>query len=130
MSATASPASGAADGRTGDFANPWAGDAHTARIRNNPAFVELERKRRSFGWGLTVVMLVIYYGFVALVAFVPAAIGVPVMGSVTAGLALGIAVILSAIVLTGLYVWRANTVFDRLQAQVVHDAGATPRGAR
>jgi uncharacterized membrane protein (DUF485 family) len=90
-----------------------------ARIRGNPQFVELERKRKSFGWLLTAIMLVIYYGFVALVAFAPAMIGRNVGGAVTLGLPLGIAVILSAIVLTGIYVWRANGEFDSLQRQVV-----------
>jgi uncharacterized membrane protein (DUF485 family) len=39
--------------------------------------------------------------------------------SITLGLVLGIAVILSAIVLTGIYVWRANGEFDELSRQVV-----------
>ena len=68
-------------------------------------------------------MLVIYYGFVALVAFAPGQIGVRVAGSMTLGLVLGLGVIVSAVVLTGIYVWRANTEFDRLQAQVVREAG-------
>lgn len=95
-------------------------DAMTAeRIRANPRFIELERTRRSFGWILTIIMLVIYYGFIALVAFEPRMIGQSVSGSITVGLALGIAVILSAIILTGIYVWRANTHFDGLSRQII-----------
>lgn len=126
MSATAS--SGRTSGNIGaeSLVSPWAADAQTARIKSNPAFIELQSKRASFGWLLTVLMLVIYYGFVALVAFVPSAIGAKVLGSVTVGLLLGIGVILSAIVLTGIYVLRANAEFDRLQAQVVRDAGVAP----
>lgn len=123
MSATSSMGRAGADKRAGAPANPWASDDQTSRIQSDPAFIELERKRSTFGWSLTILMLAIYYGFVLLVAFVPSAIGVPLIGSVTTGLVLGIAVILSAIVLTGLYVWRANTEFDRLQARVVRDAG-------
>ena len=122
MSASASPRT-AAESRAADLVSLWASDAQTARIKANPAFNELERKRGTFGWSLTVLMLVIYYGFVFLVAFFPQQIGVRVAGSVTWGLLLGIGVILSAIILTGLYVWRANSEFDRLQAQVVREAG-------
>ena len=123
MSASASRGRTTADGGAGDFVSPWASDAQTARIKANPAFIELERKRGTFGWSLTALMLVIYYGFVFLVAFVPGEIGVRVAGSMTVGLLLGLGVIVSAVVLTGVYVWRANTVFDKLQAQVVRDAG-------
>ena len=38
-------------------------------ITNNPRFQELVRERSSFAWTLTIVMLVIYYGFILLVAF-------------------------------------------------------------
>ncbi len=90
-----------------------------ARIRANPKFQQLVSTRRSFGWLLTIIMLAIYYGFIALVAFAPGMIGQSVGGSITLGLVLGIAVILSAIVLTGVYVWRANGEFDDLARQVV-----------
>lgn len=130
MSATASSAPGTADGRTGDLASPWASDAQTSRIQSNPTFIELRRKRDSFGWALSILMLLIYYGFIALVAFVPSVIGVRVTGSFTLGLAMGLGVIVSAVVLTGIYVWRANTVFDGLQAQLLREVGAPARVAR
>ena len=38
-------------------------------ITNNPRFQELVRERSSFAWTLSIVMLVIYYGFILLVAF-------------------------------------------------------------
>ncbi len=90
-----------------------------ARIRANPQFQRLESTRRRFGWTLAIIMLVIYYGFIALVAFAPSVIGQSVGGSITIGLVLGVAVILSAIVLTGIYVVRANGQFDDLQGQVI-----------
>ncbi|MDB5397741.1 MAG: hypothetical protein JWM91_5247 [Rhodospirillales bacterium] len=37
-------------------------------------------------------------------------------------LPLGVGMALSAIVLTGLYVWRANGEFDRLTRSIVEDA--------
>jgi|SRR5271165_6060625 len=84
-----------------------------------PQFRELTSRRRSFAWTLTILMLAIYYGFIALVAFAPGLIGVSVAGSITLGLVIGILVILSAIVLTGIYVRRANTEFDQLSREIV-----------
>src|SRR4051812_35232702 len=97
-------------------------DEKTVRlIRDNPAFVDLERRRNIFSWTLCAVMLVIYYGFILLVAFAPRLLAVPVAeGSVvTLGFPLGIGVILCAIVLTGIYVWRANSVFDVMTRRIV-----------
>ena len=94
-------------------------DSSVTRIQNNPAFTELVNTRKSFAWTLTILMLVIYFGYIALVAFAPGLIGVPIGGSVTWGLALGIAVIFSAILLTGIYVWRANSSFDEMTRAIV-----------
>ena len=96
-------------------------DNAITRIENSSRFVELVTARRSFGWTLTILMLVIYYGFIALVAFAPATIGAKVGGSVTVGLVLGIAVILSAVILTGIYVLRANGTYDDMTAAIVAD---------
>jgi len=91
----------------------------TPLLRDNPDLRELERVRGRLGWTLTTVMLVIYFGFVFLVAFAPGLMATPVFGSVTLGFPLGLGVILSAIVLTGIYVVRANSVFDVLTARIV-----------
>ncbi len=101
-----------------------------ARIRNSAAFRELEQKRNSFGWTLAVLMLVIYMGFILLVAFGPGVIAQPIGGGpLTLAFPLGLGVILVAIALTGLYVLRANTQFDRLTAQIVGQARPAPAPA-
>jgi uncharacterized membrane protein (DUF485 family) len=40
-------------------------------------------------------------------------------GVTTVGIAIGVGVILAAIVLTAVYVWKANTVFDELNRQLL-----------
>lgn len=88
------------------------------RIRNNPDFVELEAKRGRFGWTLAIIMLVIYYGFIALVAFAKGVMAMPIGGGLTLAFPLGLGVLLSAIVLTGIYVVVANGEYDRLTARI------------
>ena len=94
-------------------------DAHLRRIKANPDFIELVRSRRAFGWTLTAIMLVIYYGYIALVAYDKPLIAQPLFGAVTVGLVMGLGVILSAVVLTGIYVLRANGKFDELYRRVI-----------
>ncbi len=89
--------------------------AELHRIRNHPSFIALERQRNAFSWSLAGIMVAIYGGFILLVALrkdlAATRLGA---GVITLGLPLGLAVILVAIGLTGLYVWRANTRFDAL----------------
>jgi len=92
------------------------------RIRNSPAFIELESSRRKFAWTLSIIMLVIYFGFILLVAFAPGFLGQSLGGPITLGFPLGLAVILSAIVLTGIYVWRANSRYDAMTRQIVESS--------
>ncbi|MBV9523491.1 MAG: DUF485 domain-containing protein [Alphaproteobacteria bacterium] len=94
-------------------------EAAIARIEADPNYQELVQDRGSFGWTLSIIMLVIYYGFIALVAFAPNAIAVKLAGSITIGIVLGIAIILAAIVLTGVYVMRANGKYDDLTKAIV-----------
>ena len=46
-------------------------------IERNPKFVELVSKRKSLGWTLSAVMLIIYLGFIMLVAYAPKMLGAP-----------------------------------------------------
>lgn len=90
-----------------------------ARIRANPKFAALLRKRNSFAWTLTILMLLVYYGFIMLVAFAPAVVGQSVSGVITLGFPLGVGVIVVAILLTGIYVARANGQFDRMTREII-----------
>jgi uncharacterized membrane protein (DUF485 family) len=84
-------------------------------ILQNPRFQALVRQRANFAWALTIVMLVIYFGFILLVAFAKPLLATKIGSGVTSiGIVLGLGVIVSAFVLTGIYVWRANSRFDEL----------------
>ncbi len=89
------------------------------RIASNPKYQELKAKRTSYGWWLTLAMMVVYYGFIMLVAFnkpfLSQRIGEGVM---TVGVPIGFGVILFTIVITAIYVKRANKEFDDLTAEI------------
>jgi uncharacterized membrane protein (DUF485 family) len=104
-------------------------DQMVARIRANPKFAELLRKRNSFAWTLTIIMLVVYFGFILVIAYAPAVLGESVSGVITLGFPLGLGVIVVAIALTGIYVARANGEFDRLTREIVAGSSETRREA-
>lgn len=89
------------------------------RIAAHPSYQQLKARRSSFGWWLTASMLVVYYGFIVLVAF-----NKPLMatrlgeGVMTLGMPIGLGVIIFTIVITAIYVRRANNEFDRLSDEV------------
>ena len=94
------------------------------KISQNPAFRQLVRKRQRFATLLSLIMLVLYIGFILLIAFAPDWLGTPLSAGthVTRGIPIGIGLIVISFLLTGLYVWRANGEFDRLTRQVLREA--------
>ena len=100
-------------------------DLIVARIEANPKYHELRRKRNRLGWTLTVLMLIVYYGFIGLIAFDKAFLAQPIGDGVTTiGTPIAFGVIVFTILITGIYVYRANSEYDRLTAEILKDAEA------
>jgi uncharacterized membrane protein (DUF485 family) len=98
-------------------------DPIVAKIEANPKYHELRRKRNSFGWLLTIIMMVVYYGYIALIAFNKPFLAQPIGAGVTSlGVPIGMFVIVFTIVITGIYVRRANGEYDRLTAEILKEA--------
>ena len=91
----------------------------TTRIANHPSYKELKAKRTSFGMWLTLAMMAVYYGFILLVAFnkpfLATRLGAGVM---TYAIPIGFGVIVFTVVITAIYVRRANSEYDSLAEQI------------
>jgi len=61
---------------------------------------------------LTITMMVVYFGFILLVAFNKPLLGTLFIGGLSIGMLLGVLVIVAAWVLTWIYVRWANTHYD------------------
>ena len=61
---------------------------------------------------LTTIMMVVYFGFILLVAFNKPLLGTPLVAGLSLGMLLGVLVIATAWALTWLYVRWANTHYD------------------
>ena len=94
------------------------------KITANPKYHKLVAARTSYGWMLTIIMLIVYYGYIAVIAFsketLAAKLGAGVM---TIGIPVGLGVILFTIIITGIYVRRANSEFDALTRDIVKESG-------
>jgi uncharacterized membrane protein (DUF485 family) len=114
------------------------------KIRANPKFQKLVSTRNSYAFVMSVMMIVVYFGYILLIAFnkswlatkfVPAVTQtstneagevvttvISAGGAMSYGIPLGVAVILFTILLTNIYVRRANTEFDTLNAEIIKEA--------
>src|SRR6185436_2310879 len=84
------------------------------QLLDDPDFKDLVARKNSISVKLTIATLVIYYGFIFLIAFKRDLFGAKITGNVTFGIALGIGVILACFFLTGIYVRWANRNYDAM----------------
>jgi uncharacterized membrane protein (DUF485 family) len=87
----------------------------TRQVLADPVFRELALARAKLRWGLSIVTLILFFGFIALISTAKSALGANVAGSdIPLGLALGLTVIVLVVLLTAFYVQRSNSRFDEL----------------
>ncbi|EME71851.1 hypothetical protein H261_01342 [Paramagnetospirillum caucaseum] len=93
------------------------------RVRQNPKFHELVRKRTRLAVTLSVIVLGAYYGFMMIVAFAPDVLRTPLSqgSTLTVGVPVGAAIIVVSWLLTGLYSHFANGAFEELNKDVVRE---------
>lgn len=86
------------------------------KVLSNPKYHELVKTRSKFAYTLSALMLLIYYGFIMIIAFAPDILRIKLAAGLTTsiGIPIGLGVIVSAFILTGIYVQRANGEFDRI----------------
>ncbi|WP_051526831.1 DUF485 domain-containing protein [Alkanindiges illinoisensis] len=108
--------------RPGDKPEGSAEDSHVQAVLNNPKFKLLVQKKRTLSWSLSALMLIIYIGFILLVAYAPDFLHSSFnSGVITWGIPLGIGVIVAAFVLCAVYSVIANGEHERLTQDVVND---------
>lgn len=92
------------------------------KIQSHPKYKELRAKRNPLGVTLTILMLIVYYGYVGLIAFDKELLARPIgEGVTTLGIPLGIGVILFTIAITVYYVYMANNKFDAMTEDLLKD---------
>lgn len=85
------------------------------QLKRDPDYHKLVKVRSRFGWLLTAAMLVVYYGYILLIAFDKELLASKTgAGVMTWGMPIGLFVIVFTVLVTGIYVRRANSQFDQL----------------
>lgn len=84
-----------------------------AKIETSPAYITLKKKRNTLGGVLTLIALVVYYGWIALIAFDKQFLSTRIgTGVTTIAIPIGIGVIVVMVVLTAIYILVANSSYD------------------
>lgn len=82
-------------------------------IASDPRFLKFVAKRNNYSVIMTILGAVAYYGFILLVAFNKEFLGQKMgAGVTTIGVPIGVGVIVFTIIITWIYVRRANGEFD------------------
>ena len=93
------------------------------RVTKNPKFLEFVAMRSRYGIIMSIISAAAYYGFILLVAFDKELLATRIgSGVTTLGVPLGVGVIAFTILLTWIYVRRANTEFDAINESIIKEA--------
>ncbi len=94
------------------------------KVKNNPEFHQLVARRSKLAWRLSSITLVVYFSFILVIAFAPHLLGHPISDStvITIGIPIGVCIIVVAFVLTGIYVWKANSEYDQINQRIIDEA--------
>ena len=94
------------------------------RVTANPKFLEFVAVRNRYSIMMTLVSAAAYYGFIVLVAFQGPWLGTKLGAGMTTsiGVPIGVSVIVFTIILTWVYVRRANGEFDETNARLIAEA--------
>lgn len=92
-------------------------------IASDPRFLKFVAKRNNYSVIMTILGAVAYYGFILLVAFNKEFLGQKMgAGVTTVGVPIGVGVIVFTIIITWIYVRRANGEFDDEANEIIKGA--------
>jgi len=94
-----------------------------SRIQANPKFHRLVSTRNRYALVMSILMLLCYYGYILLIAFDKELLAKKIGAGVTSlGIPMGLGVIAFTIVITWIYVRRANGEFDATTEEIIKEA--------
>lgn len=95
------------------------------QILRNPKFQKMVKKKSALSWTLTIIMLVLYVGFMLLVGYNKEFLMSSFSGGITTwGIPLGLGIIVLSFVLCGVYSYIANNKLDQLNADAMKEVEA------
>jgi len=95
----------------------------TQEILNDKDFKSLSSQKFAICTILTILELVLYFGFIALIAFNKPFLSQKLSGAITIGIPIAVGTIILSWVLTGIYIRWANNTYDVLVKKVKEKIG-------
>ena len=99
-------------------------DDIVARITKNPKFLQFVSTRNVYSNIMTMLMMIVYFGYILLIAFNKPFLATKMSagGTISIGIPMGIGVLVFTIIITWIYVRRANTEFDATKDEIIKEA--------
>ncbi|USP40673.1 DUF485 domain-containing protein [Acinetobacter sp. XS-4] len=95
------------------------------QILRNPKFQKMVKKKSTLSWTLTIIMLILYVGFMLLVGYNKEFLMSSFSGGVTTwGIPLGLGIIVLSFLLCGVYSFIANSTLDQLSEEALKEVEA------
>ena len=95
----------------------------TQEILDDKDFQSLSSQKRSISTILTILELVLYFGFIALIAFNKPFLSQKLSGAITVGIPIAVGTIILSWIFTGIYIRWANNKYDVLVKKVKEKIG-------
>jgi len=95
----------------------------TEEILNDEDFRSLSSQKNTISVILTILELVLYFGFIALIAFNKPFLASKVSGAISIGIPIAVGTIFLSWVFTGIYIYWANSKYDILVKKVKEKIG-------
>src|SRR5512143_3235868 len=97
----------------------------TQEILDDKDFQSLSSQKNTISIILTILELVLYFGFIALIAYNKPYLAQKMSadGAATIGIPIAVGTILGSWVCTGIYIWWANVKYDELVKKVIEKVG-------
>jgi uncharacterized membrane protein (DUF485 family) len=95
----------------------------TQEILEDKDFQSLSSQKFAMSTILTILELVLYFGFIALIAFNKPFLSQKLSGAITIGIPIAVGTIILSWVLTGIYIRWANNTYDVLVKKVKEKIG-------
>ena len=94
-------------------------------ILNDPDFLSLSGQKDTISIILTILELVLYFGFISLVAYNKPFLAQKMSegGSATIGIPIAVGTIVLSWIFTGIYIWWANAKYDEMVKKVIEKVG-------
>jgi len=92
-------------------------------IQADEDFKSLSSQKNTISIILTILELVLYFGFIALIAFNKPFLSQKLSGAITVGIPIAVGTIVLSWVFTGIYIWWANSKYDVLVKKVKEKIG-------